>query len=145
MRLDALLLGGAIVATLSATLAGTAARAAEEELLDLGARSFREACAGCHGAEARGDGPLAALLSVPVPDLSLLAQREGGFDRAEMLRRIDSGNGMVAHGGPMPVFGGLLRGPSAVVDAEDGSPIQTTEPILAIVTWLETLQRAAPE
>ncbi|NDR56035.1 cytochrome c [Pseudoruegeria sp. M32A2M] len=113
-----------------------------DDALDDGARVFQQACAGCHGAEARGDGPTAALLSVPVPDLTLFARdQDGMFDAARMVRLIDGQEGLAAHGGPMPMFGGLLTGPSEVIDAWDGSPVLTTKPILSIVRWLETQQR----
>src|SRR5690606_28440794 len=36
--------------------------------LDLGRTTFAGACAACHGAEAKGDGPMAELISIPVPD-----------------------------------------------------------------------------
>ncbi|MDV7142639.1 cytochrome c [Tropicimonas sp. TH_r6] len=102
---------------------------------------FFETCAGCHGPGALGDGPTAALLSVPVPDLTRIArQNDGVFDPARVIRMIDGRDGLAAHGGPMPMFGGLLTGPSVVIDGPDGSPISTTAPILSIVDWLETIQ-----
>jgi mono/diheme cytochrome c family protein len=107
---------------------------------------FEEACAACHGAAARGDGPTAALLEVPVPDLTRIAWRSGGvFDPGRVVRLIDGRQGLAAHGGPMPMFGGLLTGPAAVVEARDGAPVETTEPIRAIVRWLETQQTETPE
>ncbi len=106
-----------------------------------GRDGYLEACAGCHGADGRGGGEKAALLSVEVPDLTRFAARNGGtFDRVRMIHIIDGRAGLAAHGGPMPMFGGLLAGPSAVVDSPDGTPVSTTEPILAITNWLETLQ-----
>jgi len=36
-------------------------------------------CAACHGPTGRGNGPAARYLSVPVPDLSTLAVRDGEF------------------------------------------------------------------
>ncbi len=108
---------------------------------ELGYRSYMDACAGCHGSEARGDGPTAALLTVPVPDLTRFAARnDGAFDVAAVVRLIDGRSGLTAHGGPMPMFGGLLTGKSVVIDAADGSPLATTEPILALVQWLESRQ-----
>ena len=35
-------------------------------------------CASCHGADARGEGPVAEDLTVPMPDLTLLTERNGG-------------------------------------------------------------------
>jgi mono/diheme cytochrome c family protein len=108
---------------------------------EAGQVAFMEACAGCHGGDAKGDGPTAQLLTIEVPDLTLIAARsDGGYDLARVIRLIDGREGIAAHGGPMPLFGGLLTGPSAVVDGPDGSPVATTEPILAIARWLETVQ-----
>jgi mono/diheme cytochrome c family protein len=102
---------------------------------------FAEACASCHGASAKGDGPHAAMLSVPVPDLTTFARRnDGDFDKARVVRLIDGREGLAAHGGPMPMFGGLLTGPSVVIDGPGGSPVTTTAPILAIVEWLASEQ-----
>ena len=109
-----------------------------------GAALFREACAACHGMDARGGGPTAALLTVEVPDLTLIAARDGGFDPARVVRLIDGREGLAAHGGPMPLFGGLLTGPAVALDGPEGSAVTTTAPILAIVRWLETVQQEAP-
>ncbi|SFC89794.1 c-type cytochrome [Tropicimonas isoalkanivorans] len=108
---------------------------------DAGQAVFAEACASCHGANAKGNGPHAAMLSVPVPDLTSFARRnDGDFDRARVVRLIDGREGLAAHGGPMPMFGGLLTGPSVVIDGPGGSPVTTTAPILAIVDWLASVQ-----
>jgi mono/diheme cytochrome c family protein len=45
-----------------------------------GAVLYQDYCASCHGATARGNGPAAQLMQQPVPDLTLIAQRDGGFD-----------------------------------------------------------------
>lgn len=123
--------------TLLLALSATAPAADE----GLGAEVYRDACAGCHGATGRGDGPRAPLLGVPVPDLTGLAARNDGvYDRARVVRLVDGREGLAAHGGPMPMYGGLLTGPSAVLDAADGSPLATTVPILAVVDFVGTLQ-----
>ena len=43
-----------------------------------GEEMFDSYCAACHGKEGKGDGPAAAELKVPPPDLTTLAQRRGG-------------------------------------------------------------------
>ncbi len=112
---------------------------------EAGRAAFIEACAGCHGREAGGDGPTAELLTVEVPDLTRFAARNAGtYDIVRVIQTIDGRQGLAAHGGPMPMFGGLLTGPAAVVDGPDGAPVATTEPILAIARWLETVQEETP-
>ncbi|PRY26139.1 cytochrome c [Aliiruegeria haliotis] len=109
--------------------------------VELGRETFLDACADCHGVDAKGGGPKAALLSVKVPDLTTYAARNGGdFDAVRMIHLVDGRAGLSAHGGPMPMFGGLLAGPSAVIDGPDGTPVSTTEPIMSITEWLKTVQ-----
>ena len=39
---------------------------------------FRAHCAACHGSDAKGGGPMAPALKAKVPDLTVLAKRNGG-------------------------------------------------------------------
>ncbi len=64
-------------------------------------------CASCHGPSGKGDGPLAASLTVPPADLTQIAARNGGrFDETAVMMVID-GRRLVAQHGPrdMPVWG----------------------------------------
>ncbi len=107
-----------------------------------GEATFLDHCAGCHGVTAMGDGPLAALMTTPPPDLSQLALREGGeFPLARVVQRIDGTTEVQAHGGPMPVFGLLMDGPSMAMVAPDGSDIIAPEGIAHIAAWLMEIQR----
>jgi hypothetical protein len=72
-----------------------------------GEELFERFCASCHGAEARGDGPVSRSLNVAVPDLTRIASRYGEFP-ASRIRDIIDGRGidMFAHGSrTMPVWG----------------------------------------
>ena len=107
-----------------------------------GHETYLEYCAGCHGETAMGDGPLAAIISIEMPDLTILSRRYGGsFPLVDVVRQIDGRVEMRGHGGPMPVFGALLTGPSAVVDTAAGDPIVTKAAVLAVADYLEGLQR----
>lgn len=68
-------------------------------------------CGSCHGATARGDGPLANDLRVPVPDLTGIAGRNAGvypFDR--VARIIASGESVRGHGtSDMPAWGDAFK------------------------------------
>ena len=68
---------------------------------------YRAHCASCHGIEGRGDGPVAALMNVSVPDLTRIAVRKGGsFPEEEIARIIDGLSPLAAHGTRnMPVWG----------------------------------------
>lgn len=114
---------------------------AEEHAMDPGEIVFLQSCATCHGPEARGDGPMSEMLTVPVADLTQIAARNNGvFDRVTTIYIVDGRAGLAAHGGPMPMFGGLLTGDAVVIDGPEGTPVTTTQPILDVVDYLEGLQ-----
>jgi mono/diheme cytochrome c family protein len=97
----AALLAGAVLAT------GTAAFDAVTLADYSGAELFERFCASCHGASARGDGPVAPTLNTVVPDLTGISERYGEFPAA-LLRDVIDGRGMDlrAHGTrAMPVWG----------------------------------------
>ena len=68
-------------------------------------------CVSCHGPVARGDGPLAQDLRVPVPDMTTLAARNGGrFPEARVARIIQSGEVLRGHGSvDMPAWGDAFK------------------------------------
>lgn len=124
---------------LAAILAASAAAAQDTAL---GAALFRDHCATCHGTDARGDGPMTAILSVQPPDLTRLAAAEGGtFPLERVVRRIDGRDEVLAHGGPMPIFGMILGGESGMIDAFDGTPVFTTQAVVDIAAWLRSVQQ----
>lgn len=127
------------IACLVAVLA--AAPAAAQDVAR-GAELFQGHCAACHGADAMGAGPMAAILEVSPPDLTTLASAGSGvFPTARVVRSIDGRDVILSHGGPMPLFGMLLKDESAVVDGEDGTPIITKQAVVDLATWLASIQR----
>ncbi len=108
---------------------------------DFGGDQYLSLCAGCHGMMAKGDGPMAALLSIAPTDLTQLsAANDGVFPMERVVRHVDGTINITAHGGPMPVFGLALTGPSAAIVAPDGSEVIAPEVIVDIAAWLETIQ-----
>lgn len=71
---------------------------------------FKEYCSACHGLDARGHGPVASMLKVPPPDLTLLAKRHGGKFPYEYVSSIlRFGPGVSAHGAAdMPTWGPIF-------------------------------------
>lgn len=111
--------------------------------LELGRDTFTGACATCHGAAARGNGPMAGLISIPVPDLTRIAARNGGeFPWLKVVHMIDGRTGLRGHGGPMPLFGALFAGDTTAADAPDGSPVITSARVLALTDYLAAIQVA---
>ncbi len=109
--------------------------------LEEGRAAYFDHCAGCHGAEAMGDGPLSGLLSVMPADLTQISAANGGvFPLARTIRRIDGNEDLLAHGGPMPIFGTLLQGPSIAILAPNGDEVVAPEGIANIAAWLQEVQ-----
>lgn len=141
-------LGSAPAAALVLALAAAfgSAAAAQDDLPDLalGEATFLSSCAGCHGEAADGDGPMTEILTVLVPDLTRIAERNGGvFPWLRVVHAIDGTTGFRAHGGPMPVFGAIFEGDSLVVDAPDGTPVIASRRVLALADYLEAIQVGA--
>lgn len=69
-------------------------------------------CASCHGVDARGEGPVAEVLSVSMPDLTRLSARNGGkFPLRWVEDSIRGPETLEIHGGPqMPLWGPALEG-----------------------------------
>src|SRR5215472_1825960 len=74
---------------------------------DKGQTEYMDNCAGCHGADAKGAGPLSAKLKTKPTDLTLLAKRNhGSFDSAAVYQMIDGRNTRSTHrGAEMPIWG----------------------------------------
>ncbi len=73
---------------------------------------FREYCAVCHGADAKGNGPAADALKVAPPDLTQIARRNGGKFPEVRVENMISGEtgGPIIHGAQeMPVWGPIFR------------------------------------
>ena len=102
-----------------------------------GAVVYVRFCVSCHGPEARGDGPLAADLRVPVPDITTLASRNGGrFPEARVRRIVESGEPLRGHGTPdMPAWGDAFK---KTAGTDTRSP---KEAIRNLTHYLWSLQR----
>ena len=75
-----------------------------------GVDSFKEYCAVCHGANAKGDGPAASALKTPPADLTTMAKRHGRFSETDVETRISGKTLSGAHGsGEMPIWGHVFE------------------------------------
>jgi mono/diheme cytochrome c family protein len=97
----------------SAGLAGLLAVAApaatpsklDKPLAAKGRVTFQRYCVSCHGPEARGNGPLAKDLRVPVPDLTKLSEK-GVFPYDRVVEAVAKGSTVRGHGtDDMPAWG----------------------------------------
>ncbi|EPX82004.1 hypothetical protein Salmuc_02369 [Salipiger mucosus DSM 16094] len=98
------------------------------------------ACASCHGAEAKGDGPLAEFLTVEVSDLTQIAARNDGvFPLIDVIHIIDGRTGGRPHGDPMPVWGQRFK--EAMGEAGPyASEIVVRGRILSLAYYIESIQ-----
>jgi len=114
--------------------------APEVKTLTEGHVEYDATCAPCHGSEGRGDGPRAASLQVPTPDLTRLSERNGGTFPGAHVRAVITGEyTLAAHGSrEMPIWG--VRFDSA---GEGGPAVATlyAERRLGLLTaYLESIQ-----
>lgn len=106
-----------------------------------GAQAFLTYCSSCHGATARGDGPIAGEFRRRLPDLTQYSTRNGGVFPSERLRRIIDGRDITAHGTrDMPVWGDAFRVMAGGLSAQE---IEAR--IDAIVEFLRGIQQRPAE
>lgn len=125
-----------LVSLLVAALPAVAQDAGEGQQL------FATFCATCHGTDATGGGPMAEMLAIAPPDLTALAARNGGvFPVEQVVFTIDGRDLLTAHGGPMPLFGAFFEGDMiSSIQAPNGQPVLTSQPVVDLVTWLQSVQ-----
>jgi mono/diheme cytochrome c family protein len=102
----------------------------------VGRDSFDLYCASCHGAQGRGNGPVASALRATPADLSALALRNNGAFPRDRVRSFVTGTGrsLAAHGTTeMPVWGPMFRAFE--------SDARVRERIENLVTYVESLQQ----
>jgi mono/diheme cytochrome c family protein len=106
-----------------------------------GADLYIRYCAACHGMEARGDGEMAAILTILPADLTVLNAGNGGiFPVARVAAQIDGRDPLLAHGGVMPLFGDFFEGQDTAIPSEAGQPILTSRPVADLIAFLEAIQ-----
>src|SRR5947209_19738873 len=68
-------------------------------------------CASCHGKDGKGAGPAAPALKTAPTDLTKLAAANAGkFPEAKVVRLIEGGDALAAHGSrDMPVWGAIFH------------------------------------
>ena len=121
-------------------LAALGLAACVEEPVD-GRTAYLTDCAGCHGADARGNGPAASGLAVAPPDLTQIATRNGGtFPRDRVMSTIDGLNRGAHFSAAMPEFGAGDMGETIIVE-EDGLGTPVPARLLALTDYLDSIQR----
>lgn len=108
---------------------------------DIGEATYMSVCASCHGETGDGDGPLAALMTVPVPPLNTLAQQNGGtFPMLLVVHTIDGRSKKPGHGSQMPVWGAEFK--AGALEANDpAADLAARGRILSVAYYLESIQK----
>ena len=112
---------------------------ASPDLATTGRQLYETYCASCHGLEARGDGPVASLLTIPPPDLTQIRTRnEGAFPVDDLYRMIDGREEVPAHGSrEMPVWGNAWE---TMDSSTMQSPQSVEERINLLIEYLRSIQ-----
>jgi len=123
-------------------LAGCSTEMDDSVSVERGAQFFAANCAACHGADARGyDGPASDGMQQP-PDLTLLAQRNGGtFPEFETLATIYGPAYHNRRGSIMPEFGAGDLGPLVVVEVEKGIGTPIPVELVSLSEFLKSIQQ----
>ena len=130
------------------------AAAAQSEDLDLGKSEFQSSCARCHGADAKGKGPVSDQLKIPPPDLTMLAKNNNGvFPTNAVYETIYGSKTISAHGTrEMPIWGErfnpIINLPHSVdpfywkmAGPEHSPEIVVRTRILAVIDYLNRIQQ----
>jgi len=106
----------------------------QSQYVEKGRKLFSQYCATCHGATAKGEGPVAAALKVGPPDLTTLQQPGEKFPFYRVQTKIDGEKEVTAHGpSKMPVWGTVFKRTSG--------ELQRHADVYALVKYIESIQR----
>ena len=132
-----------VITALSLQLAACASQPTQRELMQMsGLEMYQSLCASCHGVGGEGDGPVAPLIKIHVPDLTRMAHREGGeFPAADIQRTIDGRFEHPAHGPrDMPVWGWQLYRSETTNDPAERARVDAL--IDRLVDYLRSIQKS---
>ena len=106
-------------------------------LATIGRTLYVDHCATCHGMEGHGDGPTAAALKTPPPDLTTIAQSNNGKFPAKDVRAIIIGDkAESAHGSrEMPLWGPVFLAMSGVDQKQANRRVDN------LVNYLKSIQK----
>ncbi len=137
-----------------ASLATCSATAVPAEGVDIGKSEFLSSCASCHGADAKGKGPVSDQLKVSPPDLTVLARNNNGVFPKDAIYEIVYGSKAVPAHGPreMPIWGErfnpIVNLPHSVdpsywtmAGPEQSPEVVVRKRILAVVDYLGRVQQ----
>ncbi len=104
-----------------------------------GRLAYESYCMSCHGTEAKGDGPVADLLTVSPPDLTLLSkQNNNAYPATLVYNQIDGRADTKAHGTrEMPLWGNIWSEKDGMPQSDEQTDIQISE----LVEYIRSIQQ----
>lgn len=115
------------------------------DLSEQGRQLYLENCTACHGPAGTGDGPLAGKLTALPSDLTKIAdRREDVWPMLEIMAILDGYSRNTIPREEMPVFENLLDNEMIEFDTGNGMLTLVPKKLIAIVTYLETIQDPKP-
>ncbi len=106
-----------------------------------GAALYEHYCTTCHGTGALGDGEMVPFLTLAVPDLTRLSERnDGEFPMGQAIKVIDGRTKLRGHIGPMPYFAPLFARETVDTWDEYDSVVDANGRILLLAKYLESIQ-----
>jgi mono/diheme cytochrome c family protein len=138
-------IGKFVLAVGGVSLFMVASAAAQEQI---GKQEFDQRCAVCHGADGRGDGPMAESFTTMPANLTVLSKNNGGvYPFSKVYEAIDGRRNIAAHGtSQMPLWGRYFMDTTRREGMQDPTPLEEQESkivqgrILSLVYYLYTLQ-----
>jgi len=140
-------------ATIAAVLVGAAVvfssgAAIGQARADLGKAEYYSNCAVCHGLSGKGEGSFGEVLKATMPDLTMIAKRNGGvFPLDRLMMNIDGRATPRAHGtSEMPIWGNdySVKGTEHLRHFTDYAPVDVESYVrvrmLALLDYLYRLQ-----
>ena len=108
-----------------------------------GEAEYVNSCAACHGPDAKGDGPMADVLMRRPPDLTVLAEKNGGeFPYNKVFAVIDGRFIVPGHGErDMPIWGRQFFEEDSKAYGPNGGEIVAQERIHELTNYLGSLQK----
>jgi len=134
-----------VILILTTAFSMNAAAIAQTANADRGQKEYEVQCSICHGMDAKGNGVFGQALKVVPPDLTALAQKNGGIFPAERISSVIDGRVEITSHGPhdMPIWGKryAVNAAERFVDIPYAQEAYIRASVLLLVEYLSRIQQ----